>query len=146
MAKVRKVFIDLSSHPAPTPSLAASLVWGGAVEEIHMKPSSAQVIFAYPENCETYYLATANGICYKNNGRDLVAWVKKGIDVDVVSGNTNNYLEQGFTRCVRAIDAPPSFTIQQLRTKAEFKNRKVEGIEKGTTKEGVSKSYRVCNM
>ena len=102
-----------------------------------MKPNSAHVLFASPEDCQSYFDATSKGIKYKHDGRDLYAYVNIGKDVDVVSGILCNYLGQNFSRCVRAIDAPSSFTDQQLRALAELKNRKVEGIERGTIKEDV---------
>lgn len=134
-AKVRKAIIKVSN---PTPSLVASLVWGGIIEEIHVKTSSADVLFAYAEDLQNYLEATANGIKFKKDGRDLVAVVEKGRDVDVASGQLCKYLEQGFTRCVRAVDVLDKFTPEELRMKAGFKNRKVEGIDIGQTEAGVS--------
>lgn len=64
--------------------------------------------------------------------------MEKGKDVDVVGGQLCAFLEQGFTRCVRAVDVLDKFTPAELRMKAAFKNRKVEGIEIGQTEAGVS--------
>lgn len=113
-------------------------MWGGIVEEIQIKTSSADVLFAYADDCQRYCDASANGIKYKKDGRDLVAFVDKGKDVDIVSGQLSSYLEQGFTRCVRAVDVLDKFAPGDLRMKAEFKNRKVEGIDIGKTEAGVS--------
>lgn len=113
-------------------------MWGGIIEEIHIKTSSAEVLFANAEEFQSYCDATKNGIKYKKDGRDLVAFVEKGKDVDVVSGQLCTYLEQGFTRCVRAVDVLNKFTLGELRIKAEYKNRKVEGIAIGQTDAGVS--------
>lgn len=96
------------------------------------------MLFAYAEDCQSYCDATENGISYKHDGRDSIAFVEKGKDVDVVGGKLCNYLEQGFTRCVRAVDVLDKFTPTELRMKAAFKNRKVEGIDIGQTEVGVS--------
>ena len=98
--------------------------------------------FAYASDCQNYYDATANGVAYQCEGREQVAFVHKGKDVDVVSGSLHNALEEGFTRCIRAVgDHPDPYTPQQLRAKAEFKNRKLEGMEMGVLETGVQPHY-----
>lgn len=113
-------------------------MWGGIVEEINIKPSSAEVLFAYAEDCQKYCDATAKGIKFKKDGRDLVTFVDKGKDVDVVSGKLTNFLGLGFTRCVRVVDVLDKFTPGDLQIKAEFKNRKVDRIDVGMTDTEVS--------
>lgn len=113
-------------------------MWGGIVEEINIKPNLAEVLFAYAEDCQNYCDATAKGIKFKKDGRDVVTFVDKGKDVDVVSGKLTTFLELGFTRCVRAVDVHEKFTPNELRMKAELKNRKIESIEIGMTEAKVS--------
>lgn len=128
------MLISFPVSTVPTPSVAASLVWGGQIEEIHMDEHRAQVTFAYADDCDTYFKATMGRVDYKgDDGRTLVAFVKKDRDVNVSGGKLLNHLDQGFTRCIRAINILPSFTTEQLWAKARYKNRKVEGIEQGKT-------------
>ncbi|MCJ1465500.1 hypothetical protein MMC07_004118 [Pseudocyphellaria aurata] len=143
-AKIRKVILGVSS---PTASLVASLVWGGIIEEIQVKSSSADVLFADGDDCQTYFEATAGGIKYTRDGRDTVVSVEKGRDVDVISGRLDTYLQRGFTRCVRAVDVLETFTLADLWTKAKLKNRKVEGIQVAKNEAGLRYVvFRFCSI
>lgn len=139
-AKIRKAVLTITN---PTASIVASLVWGGVIEEIYVRSNSADVLFAYAEDCQNYCDATARGIKYNKDGRDVVVYVEKGKDVDVTSGQLSTYLERGFTRCVRAVDVLERFTLAELWMKAGLKNRKVEGIEMGKNEAGVSSRHVV---
>lgn len=126
--------------PDADPSLIASLVWGGMIDEITIKTKSAEVIFASAEACDKYYDIGRKGIPYKRKGSDKIqfAFVDKGPDVNVVGGLLQTYLDQGFTRCVRVTNVPDEFTKPQLQLKAGLKGRRVEGIEDGNLSRGVS--------
>ena len=62
---------DFTDAPAwestPKPDFIASLVFGGPLEQIICKVSSAIVVFVNPEDAQTYYDATANGIVFRQN-------------------------------------------------------------------------------
>lgn len=126
--------------PDADPSFIASLVWGGMIDEIIIKTKSAEVIFASAEDCDKYYDIGRKGIPYKRKGSDKVqfAFVDKGPDVNVVGGLLQTYLDQGFTRCVRVTNVPDEFTKPQLQVKAGLKGRRLEGIEDGNLRTGVS--------
>lgn len=133
--------------PDADPSLIASLVWGGMIDEIIIKDRSAEVIFASAEDCDQYYDIGRKGIPYKRKGSDKIefAYVDKGPDVNVVGGLLQTYLDQGFTRCVRVTNVPEEFTIPQLRLKARLKGRRLEGIEDGSLSTGVSLTI-ICSF
>lgn len=126
--------------PDADPSLIASLVWGGMIDEIIIRDKSAEVIFAYAEDCDKYYDIGRKGIPYKRKNTDKIefAFVDKGPDVNVVGGVLQTYLNQGYTRCVRVTNVPAEFTLPQLKLKAGLKKRRLEGIEDGNLDTGVS--------
>lgn len=126
--------------PDADPSLIASLVWGGMIDEIIIKTKSAEVIFASADDCDKYYDIGRKGIPYKRKGSDKIqiAFVDKGPDVNVVGGLLQSYLDQGFTRCVRVSNVPDEVTKPQLHLKAGLKGRRIEGIEDGNLRTGVS--------
>lgn len=126
--------------PDADPSLIASLVWGGTIDEIIIKTKSAEVIFASADDCDKYYDINRNGIPYKRKGSDKIQYaiVDKGPDVNVVGGILQTYLDQGFTRCVRVTNTPAGCTLTELQQKARRKGRRLEGIEDGNLSTGVS--------
>lgn len=126
--------------PDADPSLIASLVWGGMIDEIIIKAKSAEVIFASAEDCDKYYDIGRKGIPYKRKGSDKIqiAYVDKGTDVNVIGGLLQTYLDQGFTRCVRVTNVPAEITLPQLQQKAGLKGRRLEGIEDGNLSTRVS--------
>lgn len=126
--------------PDADPSFIASLVWGGLIDEIIIKAKSAEVIFAFAEDCDKYYDTNRKGIPYKRKGSDKIQYaiVDKGSDVNVVGGLLQTYLDQGFTRCVRVTNVPADISFSQLQRKAGYKGRKFEGIEDGKLSTGVS--------
>ena len=143
-AKIRKVIIkDLPRDS--TASFVASLVYGGALEEIQIRSSvagylSAVVRFLDAEDCKKFYENTANGLVYKKDakGRELVLFVELSKDVDVVGGLLQGWIASGVTRCVRAVGVEAKWDMNGLLMIAERKNRKVEKILDGQNAGGVS--------
>ena len=116
----------------------ASLVFGGPLEQIHVKSRTAQVLFLHAKDCQKYYDATANGVDYTFEDRKGLAQVAKAADVDVVSGQVRTFIELGFTRCVRATGIGNDYTIAKLKEKAAHKGRNVQDVSLGTNESGVS--------
>ena len=143
-AQVRRILItDLPSNA--TPSFVASLVYGGSIEDIQLRSSpsgivSAFVLFVHAKDCENYYEKTANGIVYDTgtNNRETVAFVDKAKDVDVVGGMLRAWIEQGVTRCVRAVGVPKDVSTGRIRKIAEEKGRRLEDIDIDVNARGVS--------
>lgn len=143
-AKVRKVIIKDLPRDSTT-SFVASLVYGGALEEIYIRSSaagnfSAVVRFLDAEDCKKFYEETANGLVYKKDakGRELVLFVELSKDVDVVGGLLQGWIASGVTRCVRAVGVEAKWDMKGLLMIAERKNRKVEKILDGQNAGGVS--------
>lgn len=124
--------------PYATPSLVTSLVSGGPLEQIHVTGSTAHVLFLHAQDCQKFYDSTANGLLYTFEGREGAAEVDKAADVDVLGGQIRNFIELGFTRCVRAMDVGSDLTVATLTKKAGLKGRNVESVDLGTTESGVS--------
>ena len=123
--------------PNATPSLVTSLVSGGPIEQIHVKGSTARVLFLHAKDCQKFYDSTANGLVYSFEDRKGVAQVDKAADVDVLSGQARTFIELGFTRCLRATGIGSDFTVAKLKEKAGYKGRQVEDVVLGTTDSGV---------
>ena len=145
-AKTRKVIIKDLPHGS-TATFVASLVYGGPVEEIHIRSSaagdlSAVIRFMDAEDCMRFYNETSNGLVYKKDAkeRELVLFVELSKDVDVVGGLLQNWIVSGVTRCVRAVGVETDWGMDGLRKIAERKNRKVEKIVDGQNPGGVSGS------
>ena len=86
----------------------------------------------HAEDCDTYYEKSANGIVYgkeERTGRNEVVFVERGQRVDVVSGILRSWVDQGVSRCVRAVGVEEDWEVEQLRKIGEEKGRKVEGLE-----------------
>ena len=116
-----------------------SLVFGGPLEQIQLKGTSAYVLFLHASDCEKYFEATANGIEFMHKGKEWVAWVQKAKDVDVIGGQLGLFIKHGFTRCVKANGVDKNLSAEKLGEKAAFRNREVEGIEDRTSEStGVS--------
>ena len=102
----RKVII--TGFPAwdtiPKPDFIASLVFGGPLEQITCLISSAIVTFIKPEDAQAYYDATPNGIIFRHTpDGPYTAEVKLHEDVTPVSSLVQQYVDNGATRCVKAI-------------------------------------------
>lgn len=82
------------------------------------------------DDCMAYYDKTSNGVVYKtdDNGQEKASYVYLRKDVDVVGGLLNAWIEQGVTRCVRAVGVEEDWSIDGLKKLAEKKGRKLEGI------------------
>ncbi|MCJ1390118.1 hypothetical protein MMC18_002976 [Xylographa bjoerkii] len=134
VARVRRAII--SGLPIPSSSkFVASLVYGGLVENIVMKPNGiAEVLFVKPDECFRFCDDNKNGLVYgkgvyeKHKNRDLFVLVKPHADVDVVGGKLGELILQGATRCVRVVWVDLDYTTHDLWKLAEGKNRKVEHI------------------
>lgn len=143
-AKTRKVIIkDLPR--GSTATFVASLVYGGPIEEMHIRSSaagdlSAVVRFMDAGDCMKFYNETSNGLVYKKDakGRELVLFVELSKDVDVVGGLLQGWIISGVTRCVRAVGVEAEWGMDGLLKMAERKNRKVEKIADGYNAGGVS--------
>lgn len=138
-AKVRSVI--LKGISSPVPSLVASIVFGGPLESIRIKDTSAIVLFLHAEDCQKFFDATENGVPFERDGRKQVAFVEKGTEVDVVGGLLGGFIEHGYTRCVRVIDVDSNIPGQRLWEKAQLKNRKVESIDVGDPEAAVGRYY-----
>ncbi|KAL8999075.1 MAG: hypothetical protein Q9169_001963 [Polycauliona sp. 2 TL-2023] len=129
-AKVRKMMLTGIPSGA-TPSMVASLVFGGPLERIHVGDSSAFVTFLRGDDAEKYYEATENGLEYEKNGVKRVIMTEMTSEVNPVSGVLREYIEKEFTRCVRAIGVDREWTAVALHEVAARKGRKVEKIVDG---------------
>ncbi|MCJ1399104.1 hypothetical protein MMC11_002306 [Xylographa trunciseda] len=134
VARVRRAII--SGLPIPTSTrFVASLVYGGLVENIVMKPGgTAEVLFVNPDECSRFCDDNKNGLVYgkevfeKDRMRELFVLVKAHQDVDVVGGKMGELILQGVTRCVRIVWADADYTTHDLWKLAEGNTRKVEHI------------------
>ena len=138
-----------------TPSFVSSLVFGGAVEKIHVQTSAnfsplASVRFLDPAACAAFFEATSNGLVYGRDaqGRELVAWVEQIKDVDVIGGLLTNWILAGTTRCVRAVPVEKEMSKEYLWKMAERKGRVLEGMKDDVTKSGLSRYviWRFCDI
>ncbi|KAF6224921.1 hypothetical protein HO133_010115 [Letharia lupina] len=152
-AKVRKVIIkDLPR--GSTATFVASLVYGGPIEEIHVRSSaagdlSAAIRFMDAGDCMRFYEETSNGLVYQKDakGRELVLFVELSPDVDVVGGLLQGWIVSGVTRCVRAVGVEAEWDMDGLVKIAERKNRKVEKIVDGQNPGGArSVVFRFCKV
>lgn len=123
----------------------ACLVYGGAVEYIQMRSSAdgvltASVRFMDADACTQYYDDTSNGIVYKKDvqNRESVAFVELAKYVNVVGGMLQQWIDNGVTRCVRAVGVDEEWGTDGLKKIAERKNRKLEGISDSKNHGGVS--------
>ncbi len=144
-AKVRKVIIKNLPPRGSTATFVASLVYGGPIEEIHVRASaagepSAAIRFMNAEDCMRFYNETSNGLVWQKDstGRELFVFVELSKDVDVVGGLLQGWILSGVTRCVRAVGVDAEWGMEGLLKIAERKNRKVEKIVDGQNPGGVS--------
>ena len=123
-----------------TSAFAASLVWGGPIEEIVVTGSGthAYVTFMHAEDCAAYYKTTSNDVKYIASGQPCYVTVTQDTDVNPPSGGLKTAIEKEFTRSVRLIGVEESFSLADLWALAANKGRKVESVENGKTARGVS--------
>ncbi|KAL8731457.1 MAG: hypothetical protein Q9166_003432 [cf. Caloplaca sp. 2 TL-2023] len=129
-ARVRKILLT-GIPTGATPTLVASFVFGGPLEQIYVGNSSAFVTFLRGEDAAKYYEATGNGLLYKRDGVQHVIMTEMTKEVNPVSGVLREYIEKEFTRCVRAIGVDKDWTMMALQETAARKGRKVEKIVDG---------------
>ena len=105
-----------------------------------MRETSATVRFISAIDCQKYYDDTSNGVVYgtDDRGRELVAFVELGKDVDVIGGLLRGWIDTGVTRCVKAVGVDGDIGVEALRGLGDGKGRKLEGLEDGKTIGGVS--------
>lgn len=123
-AKVRKVV--LRGLPATADlTLVQSIINGGAIDNFALGSNgTAQVTFTTPEACNAYYTKNPNGVVVKYKGRNIVVFVEKTTEVNVISGMLQGQLEAGASRCVRAVGADHDWGMGALVKLAEGKTRK----------------------
>lgn len=143
-AKIRKVIIK-DIPRGSTNTFVASLVYGGPIEDIHIRSSaagdlSAMIRFMDATDCMRFYDETSNGLVYQKDskGHELVLFVELSKDVDVVGGLLQGWIDSGVTRCVRAVGIEAKWGMDTLLKVAERKNRKVEKIVDEENAGGVS--------
>lgn len=101
------------------------MIHGGAIDNFALGTNgTAQVTFTTPEACETYCNKYPNGVVVKFKGRNIVLFVDKTTEVNVVSGMLQGQLEAGASRCVRAVGADHDWGVGALIKLAEGKTRK----------------------
>lgn len=99
--------------------------------------------------CKRYSDDTRNGIDYKPTpqSEELVAFVYPSQDVNPVGGMLQQYIDNGVTRCVRAVGVGEEWTPVALKKLAEEKGRKLEGISSSINPAGArSVVFRFCKV
>lgn len=136
-ARIRRV--ELGNLPRDSSAkFVQSLVFGGSLELLTVRSTSASVVFLQAEDCIKYYDATSNGLVYKEeDGKEGVCFVELAKDVDVVGGLLRSSIELGVTRCVRATGAEEEWGLPALWKMAGRKNRKVEHVTDRVLASGV---------
>jgi len=144
-SQVRRVKLTNLSTTS-TISAIQSLVWGGRVEQFFYIPGTgtAQVLFMKPEDCVTYYEATANGI--EIPGENRVVFVELCPDPEPVHEFLGGCLTSGVSRCVRAVNVDPDWGMGGLTKLAAGRGRKVERVLNGHNQKGVRGCVPVQGM
>lgn len=101
---------------------------------------TATVRFMDADACKQYYDKTSNGVVYSKDtqNREMVAFVELAKDVEVVGGMLQQSIDNGVTRCVRAVGVDEDWGIEGLTKMAERKGRKLEGLSDSKSPGGVS--------
>lgn len=147
VARIRKAVI---SHLPPrcTAKFVASLVYGGQIESIIIKPSLAEVLFVNAQDCTQFCTDNENGLDYGKDKNEFVL-VDMNKDVDVVGGKLQEMIDTGATRCVRVIGVDHGWTKERLWDLAEKRNSKLEHLEdqmNEETKVDLSSACRLNNV
>lgn len=148
-AQKRKVIItgDPVWESTPKPDFITSLVFGGPLEQILCSGNAAAVTFINSADAEKYYNSTPNGVVYRSTSETLqyVAEIMMADDVTPVSSLVQEYVNHGFTRCVRAIGVDVAMSLEELTAIAGGKPnsrgsvpRKLERLEDDMSCRGVS--------
>lgn len=147
-AQKRKLIIygDPSFESTPTPSFVANLVFGGPLEQIRCLDNKAEVTFLDGIDAQRFFDATPNGILYRKDAAagNRYAEVKFIDEVTPVASLVKQHLENGATRCVRAIGIDEDWTVAGLQALAGGKSsrtglpmRKIESVEIGVNERNV---------
>ncbi|KAI9809554.1 MAG: hypothetical protein M1827_006789 [Pycnora praestabilis] len=150
-ARIRKVIL-INLPPNSTAQTVQSLVFYGGVEAINYTPSNSSAIvhFLDPAECMKYYKATSNGLVVimgTNPIREHVIFVELSREVDPVGGLLKAMIENGATRCVRAVGVGEDLDIATLAKLAAAKGRKVEFMESGKNVTGSrTVTFRFCKI
>lgn len=127
--------------PASTTAFVASLVYGGPLEQIHIRDDdTASVRFLHAADGEKFYRDTSNGLVYGKDwqGKEKIVWVHLAKDVDVIGGKLEGWIQAEMTRCIRVVPLEDDIGKEYLWKIASRKNRIVEGIEIGESPGKVS--------
>ncbi|KAI4258386.1 MAG: hypothetical protein LQ352_001235 [Teloschistes flavicans] len=148
-AKTREVV--LTGIPiGSTPTLVASLAYGGPLENIAVGSSTAYVTFLRAEDAAKFYETSANGLVYKPDVPNItkhVIMTAMSKHLNPVSGILREYIEKEFTRCVRAIGVDKEWTMSYMYETAARKGRRVEKIVDGVNVNNMrSVTFRFCNI
>ncbi len=98
--------------------------------------SHCSVLFMHPDDCRSYYDATANGIPHPEEKG--IVFVELADEPEPMSEIVRGWYDSGVTRCVRATGVEEDWGLLALRKLAAEKNRKVERVLPGVTQSGVS--------
>ncbi|KAL9615913.1 MAG: hypothetical protein Q9160_009151 [Pyrenula sp. 1 TL-2023] len=116
-ARIRTII--LNGLPRDTTfALVQSLVFGGALELIHLIPekSAAYVTYIDPEKCDKFYNTHANGITFAStDGRKTFCEVNRLKTVEPISGVLNAQLECGATRAIVATGVDEEWRLRALQ-------------------------------
>ncbi|KAL8780285.1 MAG: hypothetical protein Q9203_000888 [Teloschistes exilis] len=132
-AKTREVVLT-GIPTGSTPTIVASLAFGGPLERIAVSSSSAYVTFLRAEDAAKFYETSANGLVYEPNVPNAtkhVVMTTMSKHLNPVSGVLREYIEKEFTRCVRAIGVDKEWTMEYMYETAARKGRRVEKIVDG---------------
>ena len=119
-----------------------ALVWGGRLESISMPESGsshAVVKFLTPAACDKYHKETANGIEVVGDMKKVVIHVEKTDGPSSINDVIQNCIENGITRCVRAIgtvEADDRTLMKLARGSSQVNKREVDGIKRGKNAKG----------
>ena len=123
-AQVRTVTLTRLPRFA-TPEFVASLVFGGALEDIHMRGDNvADVRFLNGDDCQRYAEKTEAGIIINKGvkGKEDIILTYISKDVNVVGGKLKEWIDQGRTRCVKAVGVEEDITMEKLQRLAASKS------------------------
>ncbi|KAL8802458.1 MAG: hypothetical protein Q9200_006579, partial [Gallowayella weberi] len=140
-ARVRKILLT-GIPTGASPTLVASFVFGGPLEQIQVNEKSAYVTFLRGQDAEKYYEATGNGLLYQKDDVEHVIMMEMTREVNPVSGILREYIEKEFTRCVRANGVDKDWTMKALHETAARKGRRVEKIVDGLN----ASKFRFCDI
>jgi hypothetical protein len=124
------------------------MIQGGPLESIYLSSTRAAVLFLHADDCLKFFLSAANGIVYGNlAGRDLVAFVELGKDVDVIGGQLQLLIDTDATRCVRVVGVGAEVTREELEGLPRVRRHAIEHMQEQKGKNGVRiVVFRFCKI